>query len=110
LTTSFIADDIASWLCRSAEPGGAARGGRFGGEARLDEAIDEGEQRAESIARRADAEGAHERRIQTRDVRLDHAMRDARREQVQPGSCVHGAVARLVRRQRGVLTEVSPDE
>ena len=110
MTTSFIAADIASWLCRSAEPGGAARARGLRGEPLLDEPIDEREQRAEPIARRADAVRAHQRRIQARDVRLDDAVRDARREQMQRRAGVRRAVAGRVRRQRRARAQVRAHE
>ena len=66
--------------------------------------------RAEPIARRPDPIGAHQRRIQARHVRLHHAPRHARREQVQRRAGVRRAVARLVRRQRRVRSQIGADE
>src|SRR5262245_52754165 len=103
LTTIFMADDMPSYIDRSAEPGGAARRcgrrARLRREPRFDESIDERQGRAEVVAIRSDPKGAHERWIQARDVGLHDAMRNTGSEEVQRGAAVHRAVAGFVRGQ-----------
>ena len=92
------------------------RAGRRGTRARLrresllDQPVDEREQRAEVVARRPDAIGAHQRGIQARDVGLHDALRDAGREEVQRGAAVRRAVALLVRGQRHARAQVRAHE
>jgi hypothetical protein len=82
-------------------PGGRRAAGCLGGEPLVHEPVDEGEQRAQPVARGADAVLAHERRVEARHVGLDDALRHARGEEVQRGAGVHGAVAAERRGERG---------
>ena len=80
---------------------------RLGGEPLLDQPIDQREQRAEPVARRADPVRAHQRRVQAGDVGLDDALCHAGGEQVQRRAAVRRAIAGLVRGQRRSRTQVS---
>jgi hypothetical protein len=58
------------------------------------------------IARGTDPVGAHQRRIQACDIRLDDAPRHSGREEVQGCAGVGGSVAGLMRGQRHSCVEV----
>jgi len=87
-------------------PGGGPLRARLRREALLDQAIDETEEHAEPVARGTDAVLTHQGRIEARDVRLHHALGDARGEQVERRARVLGAVAALVSGERGAGAKV----
>jgi hypothetical protein len=91
-----MAAETASCVWRSAEPGGAALAAALAAR--------------RCSTSRADAVGAHQRRVQAGDVGLHHAGRDAGGEQVQRRAAVRSAIAALVRGKRGAGAQVRAHE
>ncbi len=91
-------------------PGHGGAGVGLGQQAALDEAVHEREQGAQPVPRRPDAVGTHQRRVETRDVGLDHPVRDAGCEQVQRRSAVRGAVALFVGGKRCAGPQIGAHE
>ena len=79
---------------------------RLRGKALLDEPVNECEQRCEMVARWTDAVGAHQRRIQARDVSLHDAPRNAGREQMQRRAAVRRPIALLVCGERHAAAQI----
>ena len=89
LMRSFIAACIASWCPAAGDPVRLPRG-RLVREAQLEQALDDVEERAEAIARGADAVGEHQRGVERGDVDLHHALGDAGGEEVERAARVRG--------------------